>query len=246
MKYLKKFNTHAEYELATLDLPNVSLCVQENEVHYNPKETKLVCKYYVEDTSVPIILCFNEAAYRAPSMDLDVFSEMEIDGVVQSQVVSSYQFDTEGEHIVKYTLSDPTYFGAIFYGVEDLKEVIIPDTVTTLEYESFGNCYNLPKIKLSNSITEIDSEAFKACYALNSITLPETLTELGDMVFWGARVISITSLNKTAPSIVNKYADIDGTFYGMPINGTLYIPADSTGYEHWLEELPEGWTIVRQ
>jgi len=90
MKYLKKFNTHAEYELATLDLPNVSLCVQENEVHYNPKETKLVCKYYVEDTSVPIILCFNEAAYRAPSMDLDVFSEMEIDGVVQSQVVSSY------------------------------------------------------------------------------------------------------------------------------------------------------------
>lgn len=38
MKYLKKFNTHTEYENARqiLDLPNVSLCVQENEVHYNP------------------------------------------------------------------------------------------------------------------------------------------------------------------------------------------------------------------
>lgn len=35
MKYLKKFNTHAEYELATLDLPNVSYCVDNNEVHYN-------------------------------------------------------------------------------------------------------------------------------------------------------------------------------------------------------------------
>jgi len=38
MKYLKKFNTHTEYEEASqnLILPNVSLCAQENEVHYNP------------------------------------------------------------------------------------------------------------------------------------------------------------------------------------------------------------------
>jgi hypothetical protein len=38
MKYLKKFENHAAYAAAEsgLILPNVSLCVQENEVHYNP------------------------------------------------------------------------------------------------------------------------------------------------------------------------------------------------------------------
>jgi hypothetical protein len=38
MKYLKKFENHASYEEArqNLILPNVSLCKQENEVHYNP------------------------------------------------------------------------------------------------------------------------------------------------------------------------------------------------------------------
>jgi hypothetical protein len=38
MKYLKKFENHASYEEARqiLDLPNVSYCVTENEVHYNP------------------------------------------------------------------------------------------------------------------------------------------------------------------------------------------------------------------
>jgi len=38
MKYLKKFENHAAYEAAEsgLILPNVSLCVQENEVHYKP------------------------------------------------------------------------------------------------------------------------------------------------------------------------------------------------------------------
>ena len=38
MKYLKQFENHSAYEAAqsSLILPNVSLCVQENEVHYNP------------------------------------------------------------------------------------------------------------------------------------------------------------------------------------------------------------------
>ena len=38
MIYLRKFDNHAAYEAAEsgLILPNVSLCVQENEVHYNP------------------------------------------------------------------------------------------------------------------------------------------------------------------------------------------------------------------
>ena len=37
-KYIKKFNTHAEYESFISEdfiKPNVSLCVEENEVHYN-------------------------------------------------------------------------------------------------------------------------------------------------------------------------------------------------------------------
>ena len=40
MKYLKKFENHTQYETYINGndkvLPNVSLCAQENEVHYNP------------------------------------------------------------------------------------------------------------------------------------------------------------------------------------------------------------------
>ena len=40
MKYIKSFGNHTEYETFTgtteFILPNVSLCKQENEVHYNP------------------------------------------------------------------------------------------------------------------------------------------------------------------------------------------------------------------
>lgn len=36
MKYLRKFENNAAYKSATLDLPNVAYCEEENEVHYNP------------------------------------------------------------------------------------------------------------------------------------------------------------------------------------------------------------------
>ena len=38
LKYLKQFVNHTAYQAAesNLDKPNVSLCVQEDEVHYNP------------------------------------------------------------------------------------------------------------------------------------------------------------------------------------------------------------------
>lgn len=50
MIYLKKFDNHAAYEAAesSLILPNVSLCEQENEVHYNPSTPPTPSHDYVE------------------------------------------------------------------------------------------------------------------------------------------------------------------------------------------------------
>lgn len=49
-KYLKKFENHAAYAAAEsgLILPNVSLCVQENEVHYNPVPDPYAGHEYVD------------------------------------------------------------------------------------------------------------------------------------------------------------------------------------------------------
>lgn len=50
MKYLKLFSNHTDYEEArqNLILPNVSLCAQENEVHYNPYVDPYAGHEYVE------------------------------------------------------------------------------------------------------------------------------------------------------------------------------------------------------
>jgi hypothetical protein len=102
--YLKKFETQAAYEAAEsgLILPNVSLTVDNNTVHYNPSsptpptpvEATVVAKYVTFSVEQEIML-FN---YQ---VDLESFSAMEIDGVAQPSVVSAYTFSTEGEHTVK-------------------------------------------------------------------------------------------------------------------------------------------------
>ena len=221
MKYLKIFENHSAYEAAQsgLILPNVSLCVQENEVHYNPytpptpTETRLVCKYNVEYTEYETQLC----------SDTTNFSAMEIDGVEQAEVVTAYTFDSLGEHIVKYTLTDSTSIGnEAFYGCNSLANIVIP-----------------------NSVTSIGDNVFENCYSLTSCTIGSGVTNIGGFVFYSTNLDSITSLATTAPLII-----ADDTFNGLTYNGTLYVPIGSSGYDRWMDDMDAlgryGWTKVEQ
>ena len=54
MKYLRLFDTHADYqdftETQEFILPNVSRCRASNDVHYNPiPETRLIVTYSIVD-----------------------------------------------------------------------------------------------------------------------------------------------------------------------------------------------------
>jgi len=147
-KYLKKFDTHTEYEEArqNLILPNVSLCKQENEVHYNPwVETRLIGTFNVTSTS--------SATNIMGSSVKSQFSEIEIDGVVQPSVVNSYTFNTTGEHIVKYTLADNTSIGNnAFYNCQGLTSVNIPNSVISIDVFAFAECTNLVSIVCNATI----------------------------------------------------------------------------------------------
>ena len=74
-KFIKKFENHTEYEEVkqNLILPNVSLCVAENEVHYNPKKAKLLDYLFNDGTfgadivagKTPVGICVAPASHFA-------------------------------------------------------------------------------------------------------------------------------------------------------------------------------------
>ena len=74
---------------------------------------------------------------------------------------------------------------------DHLKEVIIPDSVTTCANNVFDRCSGLEKVTLSSSMTKIPKSMFSSCSSLKEIEIPEGVTEIGDFAF-----SSCTSLEK--------------------------------------------------
>ena len=242
--YLKKFENHTQYDTYTASTefitPNVSLCTTEDDVHYNsyvpptPTETRLVAKYYVESEGSTITL-FNSQGGSGSGSGSDSegeppFSSMEIDGDEQSEVVNEYTFDTVGEHIVKYTLIDPTSIGnQTFQNCNNLTSIDIPSGVTTIGDSAFAYCSSLTSCTIGNGVTSIGNVAFQDCYGLTSIVIPNSVTRIDSGAFYNCdNLTSIVCNATTAPTIQNT------TFQNVHTGGTLKVPSGSTGYDVWM------------
>ena len=187
MKYTKLFNHHSDYLTYIEDepvLPNLSMCKDFRDVHYNPIETRVIVKYNITNTSANTQIC----AGIFPNT-----SEMYIDDILIPKV-TSYMFSTTGEHIVKYSLIDKTKLadGSGFQGCLTIISVIIPDGVTTLGTASFYNLTNLTTVYLPDSLTIIPTASFNECTSLTNISIPENVTTIGQAAFYNCS--SLTSI----------------------------------------------------
>ena len=249
MKYLKKFENHTAYQAAEsgLILPNVSLCVQENEVHYNPLviAQPLIVTYNVEDASnpTPLFVGAESMGFSASS----IYDKIEIDNVEinMSDLSSSeqegitiygYVFERGGQHTVKYTLKDPTMIGA--EGDEEtgmisklgamfmscpVTSVEIPSSVTNIGASAFNSCSGLTSVTIGNSVTSIGIQAFVNCRGLTSVTIPNSVTSIGEVAFEGCRsLISVTVEATTPPTLYDAYI-----FYNANENLVIYVPSQS-------------------
>lgn len=204
MDYLKLFQTHEEYEAfvsgGTMVKPNVSHCVQENEVHYNPIETRLIVKYNVINASNPTQLYFYTSEGGITVNGELMFDKVVIDGtevsIADLDAASGQTQLSVGEHTVKYTLKDPTFIGtevdvetgepklgATFYFCLNVVSVEIPNSVTSIGDGAFDTCNSLTSVIIPNSVTTIGSRAFAECYILTGITIPNSVTSIGEYAF---------------------------------------------------------------
>lgn len=141
------------------------------------EETKLVAKFNVISTSSPTQIRYQ---YLNPAK----ITEIEVDGVVQSDFIYNYTFSTTGEHTVKYTLADNTELIDSFFSnsCPQLTSIIIPNTVTKINAYAFYYCVGLTEVTLSNNTINIGENAFGGCMNLSSITIPSSTATISN---WG-------------------------------------------------------------
>ncbi len=220
MKYITLFNNHTDYNTYITGqdkvLPNVSYCEDNNEVHYNPIDTvRIIATYNVTDTTNPTRL-FNDST---------LLNEVEIDGVVQPSVVTSYTFETTGIHTVKFRLNDSvtildsnsfgmntqivsieipnsiTSINAAFNNCTSLTSVTIPNSVTSIGGNAFGYCNKLTNIIIPNTVTSIGIDAFRSCSGLTSVSIPDSVTTIGTNAFQGCTGLTSVTIGNSVTSI---------------------------------------------
>ena len=131
------------------------------------EENQVLCKYNVTSTSSPTTLLYNNGSGTS------TFSSMTIDGVEQSGVVSSYTFNTTGEHTILFTLTEgvTSISNQSFEGCSGLTSVTIPDSVISINERAFYNCSGLTSITIGNSVASIGYGILRYCSGLTSIVV---------------------------------------------------------------------------
>ena len=126
---------------------------------------------------------------------------------------------------------NPVYYARHLYlNGEEVKDLVIPGSVTAIPDFSFPNCSYLTSITIPNSVTTIGCSAFEGCSGLTSLTIPKNVTSIGEKAFNGCGGLTSVYSNITEP-----FAIANNVFskYTIP----LYVPSGSrTKYE-----ATEGW-----
>ena len=128
-----------------------------------------------------------------------------------------------------------------FSGCSGLTSVTIPNSVTTIGDEAFANCSSLASMTIPNSVTAIGSYAFSECSGLTSVTIPNSVTTIGDKAFSGcnnlAEIVSLIEKPFSISSSVFSNNTLNNATLYVPI-GTLDVYNSTNGWKSfvWIEE----------
>ena len=111
-------------------------------------------------------------------------------------------------------LANPLYYAHhLFLNGEEIKDMIIPNGVTSIGNMAFLKCTSLTSVTIPNSVTSIGSSAFEECSALTSVTIPNSVTSIEMGVFYGCKGL-------TSVDIPNSVTSIGISAFGMCSNLT--------------------------
>ena len=104
-----------------------------------------------------------------------------------------------GSHHYQITQANeiPTH---VFFGCY-LKNILIPNSVTSIGESAFQGCRDLTSITIPNSVTSIGGSAFSFCTGLTSITIPNSVTSIGYAAFSGCSGLTSITIPNSVTTI---------------------------------------------
>lgn len=91
--------------------------------------------------------------------------------------------------------------GASAFADTALKQVVLPDTLTTLGEAAFSGCISLESIDLSSSLETIGDSAFFDCILLKEVIIPEGVSGIGANAFENCELITEITIPNTVVNV---------------------------------------------
>ena len=229
-KYLKLFETHAEYEQyvsGDFEKPNVSHCEDQDDVHYNPMPVIIA----TDDTNLPLMNIAR--TYGWVKQDATEFYESEANDVtdiimgIVNTFVNTHTQETVDTQYGTFTLDlwydkyeNKWYDATELLGEDDFTlanlslETIRPiksqdgETASLYGEIDWTNIEHFNEFKYFTSVTSIGDSAFQDCSGLTSITIPDSVISIGDAAFQSCSGLSSITIPDSVTSIG------ENAFYG--------------------------------
>ncbi|MBR5061906.1 MAG: leucine-rich repeat domain-containing protein [Prevotella sp.] len=94
--------------------------------------------------------------------------------------------------------------GHAFYNCEGITSIIIPNSVTSIGSGTFASCTGLTSVIIPNSMTSIENSTFVGCTGLTSVVFPNSVTTIGESAFRGCTGLTSLSIPNSVTSIGDK------------------------------------------
>lgn len=122
--------------------------------------------------------------------------------LVNAERFDSFQYKIIGDNTITITYCDRT-----------ITEIILPSkinglSVSSIDTGSFMYCYNLKNVVIPNSVSFMGDCIFDNCTALETITLSNNIVSIGDRAFYNCSSLSKITIPNAVTSIGN-YAFFD-------------------------------------
>lgn len=118
------------------------------------------------------------------------------------------------------TNSNPlSYAHHLFIGGEEIKDLVIPNNVTSIGLGAFYYCSGLTSVTIPSSVTSIGPDAFRYCSALTSVTIPNSVTSIGYSAF-----LNCSGLTSVTSEIQKPFTFGGSAFGGISSSCILTVP----------------------
>ena len=102
----------------------------------------------------------------------------------------------------EYDSSNPlSYAHKLFLNGTEIKDLVIPNSVTSIGNSTFSGCSSLASITIPNSVTSIGYSAFSGCSGLTSVAIPNSVTDIGNRAFSGCSGLTSITIPNGVTSI---------------------------------------------